>query len=283
MAGIEGRDRPARARRSPLPHEAAGDPPACHQGGAQCRPPAWDCAAHEGRGAADPLPDGAAQRRAPPGTEPWARPLTPGGAPVSAAGRRARAPAPRPSRQVEAFMPLEVGIALGKLFTRQQAKHIVALAKQSPDWDAATVLNREGKVLKPQVRSARVLTEKVLPEAFADFRERLQLALAGADWLPWRHLTMTPLQLVRYGVNDFYRLHRDDRPGGKRRLSIVCYLNDDFDGGETAFPKLDIRVQPHGGMAVLFDSSLLHGAERVSRGEKFVFVAWLATQPEEGP
>lgn len=187
------------------------------------------------------------------------------------------------ARQVEPFSPLEVGIAIGKLYTRPQAQRLIAQVKKAEGWDAATVLTRDGKVLKPNVRSARVLTEKVLPSVFADFRERLMTALHGSDWLPWQHLVLTPLQIVRYGVDDFYRLHKDDRPGGKRRLSIVCYLNDDFDGGETVFPKLDIRVQPHAGMAVLFDSTLLHGAEHVSRGEKFVFVTWLGTVPEEGP
>ena len=38
----------------------------------------------------------------------------------------------------------------------------------------------------------------------------------------------------------------------KRFLAIVCYLNDDFEGGETEFPKFGLRVKPEAGTILLF-------------------------------
>ena len=40
--------------------------------------------------------------------------------------------------------------------------------------------------------------------------------------------------------------------GGQRYATFLLYLNDDFTGGETGFPKRDIKVKPEKGKAALF-------------------------------
>ena len=91
------------------------------------------------------------------------------------------------------------------------------------------------------------------------------------------------LRLYRYASGEHHGFHfytvvelpRDVRS----RLTLVFYLNDDFDGGATDFPELALRVQPRRGRALLFQHRVLHAALPVVSGEKFV----LRTDILDGP
>lgn len=56
--------------------------------------------------------------------------------------------------------------------------------------------------------------------------------------------------------------------GEESRLTLMVYLNDDFDGGETTF--LDGTVKPQRGMALAFRHELFHEGRAVTRGRKYV-------------
>jgi len=82
------------------------------------------------------------------------------------------------------------------------------------------------------------------------------------------------VRLYRYGPNEHHGAHWDTvvhLDGGVRSLvTLVFYLNDDFEGGETEFPELEQRITPRRGRALLFQHRILHIASQVVRGEKFV-------------
>ncbi|AKT42746.1 prolyl hydroxylase family protein [Chondromyces crocatus] len=82
------------------------------------------------------------------------------------------------------------------------------------------------------------------------------------------------LRLYRYGPGERHGAHWDtvvELPGGVRSLlTLVFYLNDEFEGGETDFPELSQRVKPRAGRALLFQHRILHEASEVTTGEKFV-------------
>jgi hypothetical protein len=48
----------------------------------------------------------------------------------------------------------------------------------------------------------------------------------------------------------------------------VIYLNDDFEGGEIFYPKLDLEIRPNPGMMVIHPAGLeyLHGVKKVTEG-----------------
>jgi predicted 2-oxoglutarate/Fe(II)-dependent dioxygenase YbiX len=82
--------------------------------------------------------------------------------------------------------------------------------------------------------------------------------------------------LVRYTRGNFYAPHTDAALDvSDRYFTVLCYLNEDFEGGQTSFPLLGHCVEPRAGKAVIFPSTYLHGAEPVLRGEKYVLVTWL--------
>lgn len=72
-----------------------------------------------------------------------------------------------------------------------------------------------------------------------------------------------------------------------RDISMVLYLNDDYDGGEIVFPKQALSVKPRKGMLVAFPSShhFLHGVNPVVTGTRYAIVNWfsLGTIPVFNP
>lgn len=99
-----------------------------------------------------------------------------------------------------------------------------------------------------------------------------------------------PLQLLHYGQGGHYIPHVDaetlytDDDGLElwektldRDLSVVYFINDDFDGGELFFPKLDLLIKPKAGTLVCFpsDHNYIHGVKPVTAGRRFTVVTWM--------
>ena len=96
-------------------------------------------------------------------------------------------------------------------------------------------------------------------------------------------------QILSYGVGGHYSPHVDGEslwqtPDGEliwkkstdRDLSMVLYLNDDYEGGDFIFPELKVRVRPEPGMLVCFPSNhhYRHGVEPVTKGQRYSIVCW---------
>jgi prolyl 4-hydroxylase len=102
------------------------------------------------------------------------------------------------------------------------------------------------------------------------------------------------LHILNYKPGQEYKAHYDyfaeNSPASKnnRISTLVIYLNDVEEGGETFFPKLNLSVSPKKGMAVYFeyfyqDTALneltLHGGAPVTKGEKWVATQWVRRKP----
>ena len=104
-------------------------------------------------------------------------------------------------------------------------------------------------------------------------------------------LTRTPLckieliQVSKYETGGFYRPHFDSAlPSPQRPYTMLIYLNDDYEGGETYFPKLNKKYKLNCCDALLFsnhDSSgnvadkSMHTGELVTKGEKWICTVWI--------
>ena len=107
-------------------------------------------------------------------------------------------------------------------------------------------------------------------------------------------------QLVYYKKGTEYKPHFDSfdyetedgkknwEPGGQRMITVIAYLNDVEEGGETGFPELGINIPPKKGDAVVFHNTMtndahihpkinpksLHGGMPVIKGEKWMVNLW---------
>lgn len=84
--------------------------------------------------------------------------------------------------------------------------------------------------------------------------------------------------LLKYEVGTMYNQHYDCGPKQSHRVfSIICYLNDDYEGGELEFPYLDLTYKPSAGDVIVFPSNYTfsHIAHPVTSGTKYSLVTWV--------
>jgi predicted 2-oxoglutarate/Fe(II)-dependent dioxygenase YbiX len=99
-----------------------------------------------------------------------------------------------------------------------------------------------------------------------------------------------PPQILHYGVGGHYIPHVDAETLYKddmglalwektldRDLSVVYFINDDFEGGELFFPELDLVIEPEAGTLVCFpsDHNYIHGVRPVTAGHRYTVVTWM--------
>ena len=95
-----------------------------------------------------------------------------------------------------------------------------------------------------------------------------------------------PLQLLRYRPGGEYKPHMDALPAepNQRVLTMLVYLSDDYEGGETAFPHTGLSFRGRTGDALLFrnagadgraDPLALHAGLPVTRGTKYLASRWI--------
>ena len=84
---------------------------------------------------------------------------------------------------------------------------------------------------------------------------------------------------VKYtGPGQHFRIHADHGPAYNCTVSAVIYLNDNYEGGEIAFPRLDNLVyKPKRGDIVVFPSNYIyeHSSEPMVSGDKYSVVVMM--------
>ena len=165
---------------------------------------------------------------------------------------------------------------------------------------SAPVLTR-GKVVDPRggesVSGER--TNSVMNFGLADSDVLLELInnrIAEAAGMPSENAE--GLGVLHYCPGERYAPHVDyipDTPAnaehlaqrGQRVRTFLVYLNDDFEGGATEFPRLGVGYKPPAGGALMFDSvkadgsvdpMTLHTGAPPTRGEKWVISKWFRTK-----
>lgn len=108
-----------------------------------------------------------------------------------------------------------------------------------------------------------------------------------------------PPAIIRYETGGEYKAHldggkidEDALKSGKTPLNVrpytgILYLNDNFEGGETVFPRLDVAISPRAGRLVFWQNYpvgasqphplAIHAGKPVTSGEKFIISFWMWT------
>ncbi|URE34212.1 P4Hc [Musa troglodytarum] len=197
---------------------------------------------------------------------------------------------------------ITIGMIIGSLF---QLAFIWRLEEPSgtSHWenDKEASLLRHGLGMKSDVRTSSGMflssEERKYP-----IIEAIEKRIAVFSQVPAENGEL--IQVLRYETNQFYRPHHDYfsdtfnlKRGGQRVATMLMYLSDDVEGGETYFPMAGsgecscggkvvkgLCVKPNKGDAVLFwstgldgetDPNSLHGGCAVLRGEKWSATKWM--------
>jgi len=83
--------------------------------------------------------------------------------------------------------------------------------------------------------------------------------------------------LLKYSSNQQYHRHYDGASASGRVVSAICYLNNNYEGGELEFPNFGVSITPQPGMLILFPSNYAyaHIAHPIISGLKYAIVTWI--------
>jgi prolyl 4-hydroxylase len=99
-----------------------------------------------------------------------------------------------------------------------------------------------------------------------------------------------PLHMLRYAPGQEYKPHTDSMPGeaNQRVWTVLIYLNGEFEGGATQFPRVDFEFRGAPGDALIFrnvdadgrsDPASLHAGLPVTVGAKWLATRWIRAEP----
>lgn len=168
------------------------------------------------------------------------------------------------------------------------AKEFLQIADRLNHFKSATIISGAGD---PYVNTMRTSTNMFIGATIhpdlAIFEGRCEVA-AKAAFTIYKNDNMyvpatkghSPFELLRYGPGGKFDTHIDTIYGHPaleyRRVSMVFYMNDEYEGGELLFPRQRVMLKPAAGTLVLFPSGFdyPHTAVPVQKGTKYSVVSW---------
>ena len=185
--------------------------------------------------------------------------------------------------------------------TQEETENIVSIAR--PLMKRSTVVGFQGQAEENSIRTSYgTFISRLHDPIITDIEKRIA---------SWTHLNIShqeDMQVLRYGVGQEYKSHFDSiAESSPRSATVILYLNDVDQGGETAFPdsnewstipvdnqvlskcaKGSVAVKPKHGDALLFfslksdltmDDAALHRGCPVIKGVKWTATKWIHTAP----
>lgn len=161
--------------------------------------------------------------------------------------------------------------------------------------EAAAPRLRESRLVNKVVSEIRTSRGMFFEEEESPFIRRIERRISELMNVPIEHAE--GLQVLHYAPGQEYKAHHDffarNSPSARnnRISTLIIYLNDVEEGGETVFPLLQIKVKPERGSAVYFEyfyrnqalnDLTLHSSAPVVRGEKWVATQWMRRQRIRG-
>lgn len=160
-----------------------------------------------------------------------------------------------------------------------------------PQVERSVTTDPDGNLVKVQLRTSH---ETVFIEAQEDIN-LLLIQRRMASLVDKTPAYSEPLHLLRYENGQEYRPHRDYLPQslvlpineggpGQRDATVIAYLNDVGDGGETEFLELGKKIAPKTGRVLAFrnlladgspDMRTLHAGRPVASGTKWIATMWI--------
>ncbi|MCM3711938.1 2OG-Fe(II) oxygenase [Sporosarcina luteola] len=181
-------------------------------------------------------------------------------------------------REIDIVVRLEepLIVVLGNVLSDEECEELIKLSKDK--------MQRSKIGTTREVNELRTSSSTFIEESENEIVARVESRVSSIMNIPIEH--GEGLQILQYTPGQQYKAHHDFfKAADNNRIStLVMYLNDVEQGGETYFPKLNFSVSPKKGMAVYFEyfyndqamnELTLHGGAPVITGEKWVATQWM--------
>ncbi|MEP7316849.1 MAG: 2OG-Fe(II) oxygenase [Sphingomicrobium sp.] len=167
------------------------------------------------------------------------------------------------------------------LFSEAECRYLMMLG--TPWLQQAAVLGLDGQPRMDNVRDANCATIVNLAEDLVVQAVNRTIAAATDTKAGWGE----PLNILQYAPGQQYKPHHDGTGSDNvsvRNLTALIWLNDQYEGGETDFPKVEVRVRGKvGDMLVFrntrddgsFDERMIYAGLPVTSGVKWMASRWI--------
>jgi len=90
--------------------------------------------------------------------------------------------------------------------------------------------------------------------------------LDSGSWLVREYLQGTTMSLH----SDGYAYVKENGEFTPPELTILFYLNDDYEGGEIIFPEDNLKIKPKADSVIIFPSKKVHGVLELISGKRYM-------------
>jgi prolyl 4-hydroxylase len=174
-----------------------------------------------------------------------------------------------------------------KFFSANECEFLIESAR--PALQPSFVIDpNSGREIPNPIRTSRGVAFPFVDENPAIHALNRRIAIATATDVR----AGEPVQVLSYAPGQQYREHSDAlpnvAPGQQRVLTFLVYLDEDYEGGETVFPAIGLKVRGRSGDGLLFrsaasdgtpDPRAVHAGLPVTRGVKHVASRWIRAEP----
>ena len=127
-----------------------------------------------------------------------------------------------------------------------ECHHLIRIAE--PNFKRSTTLTKDNKTM---IVPGRTSSSALLGRGSDDVLKKVEYLASSLSGYPISHIEN--IQVVKYEPGQRYNQHYDIQKGVvDRDVTIFIYLNDVQEGGETWFPRLNYKVKPKQGNALLW-------------------------------
>ena len=157
---------------------------------------------------------------------------------------------------------------------------------ETSEFKKSAIGQNSDEIIKDEIRGDYIfwLNEEDKNEASETFFNQINDFVAYINATCYLGISNKEFHYAIYPEGTFYKRHLDVfKNDTRRKLSIVCYLNDEnwqpeF-GGELVIykPEEDIKIYPLKGRVVIFESQILEHEVKPVQRKRFSITGWLKT------
>jgi SM-20-related protein len=157
---------------------------------------------------------------------------------------------------------------------------------ETTEFKKSAIGNKSDEVVKEEIRGDYIfwLDEDDKSEASETFFSQINDFVTYINATCYMGISTKEFHYAMYPEGTFYKRHLDVfKNDTRRKLSIVCYLNDEnwqpeF-GGELVIykPEQEIKIYPLKGRVVIFESQILEHEVKPVHRKRFSITGWLKT------